>query len=73
MVVLELIEELKKYPMNARVLGTGYESGYEDIQEIEFTDVVVFPENPSYEGTYQLPWSESRDNGHDRITAVLLN
>ena len=73
MVVLELIEELKKYPINARVLGTGYESGYEDITEVEFTDVFIFPENPSYEGTYQRPWSEKHDAGHEQITAVLLN
>lgn len=73
MIVQELIDELKKYPAEARVLGTGYESGYEDIHEVEFKDVFIYPDNPSYEGTYQLPWSEKYDAGKEQITAVLLN
>ncbi|MGB4599554.1 MAG: hypothetical protein WBI04_06205 [Trichlorobacter sp.] len=47
MTVSELIEALKNYPPDARVVVLGYESGYDDITLIK--QVAILPEdNPSW-------------------------
>ena len=45
MTVQELIEELKKYPTEMRVVTSGYEGGYDDVTGTVKT-VVEFNVNP---------------------------
>lgn len=65
MTVEELIKKLEAFPPAMRVLGRGYESGWEDIEDIEQHNVYYFPDNPWYEGKYQtgtLGLEKSTDN-----------
>lgn len=52
--VKELIEILEKYPPEMKVLQRGYESGYNDIYEVEKETVQHVDVGTSYwEGDYQ--------------------
>lgn len=53
MTVEELIEKLQGYPPTMRVLGRGYESGWNDLYNVEALNVNYYPDNPWYEGQYQ--------------------
>jgi len=64
--VKELFDILKTMPQDAPVLVSGYEGGYENFYHPMIKKVVHFPENPCYEGEYQLAES---NNG---IEAVIL-
>lgn len=61
--VSELIEILHQYPADMPVVVSGYESGYENFCQPFVKKVIHFPENPYYDGQFQLD-----DNG----TEVLL-
>jgi len=39
--VQQLIEELQKYPPDMRVIRKGYESGFDDLSELELMEIVV--------------------------------
>ena len=39
--VQQLIEELQKYPPDLRVIRKGYESGFDDLSELELTEIIV--------------------------------
>lgn len=59
----ELLEVLQQYPIDMPVVVSGYENGYENFYHPYVKKVEHLPENPYYEGEFQLD-----DNG----TEVLL-
>lgn len=59
----ELIEILLQYPADMPVVVSGYENGYENFYQPFVKKVNYLPENPYYDGLFQLD-----DNG----TEVLL-
>jgi len=56
--VSELIEILQQYPADMPVVVSGYENGYENFYQPDVIQVNQFPENPYYDGQFQLD-----DNG----------
>ncbi len=59
----ELIKILQQYPKDMPVVVSGYENGYENFYHPLVKKVKHIPENPYYDGEFQLD-----DNG----TEVLL-
>ena len=54
MTISELIEQLKKYPSDTRVIIPGYEGGYDDIKEIQEEAIVLnFNDPNSCEGVHE--------------------
>jgi len=51
--VSELIEVLGSFPPEAPVLTSGYENGYENIQQPILQGMVHKPDNPDYDGEFQ--------------------
>lgn len=62
-IVGELIKILRQYPKDMPVVVSGYENGYENFYHPIVKKVKHIPENPYYDGEFQLD-----DNG----TEVLL-
>jgi len=71
LIVKELIEKLQSYPPEMRVLGRGYESGYNDIDDVEMFDVHHCTDNPWYDGEYQDIKSYN-EGEHQQLTVVTL-
>ena len=72
MIVSELIGKLNQFPAGAKVLGRGYENGYNNIEDVIFEDVLHLPDGPWYDGEYQEPASYNADKGYEQITAVTI-
>jgi len=69
MTVSELIEQLKSYPSDMRVLTLGYEGGYNDIQ-LSTEDIVLnFKENDAW---YYGPHETVRYADNDTGTQCLI-
>ncbi len=51
--VSELIEILRTFPPDTPVLTSGYENGYENIQQPILQGMVHKPGNPYYDGEFQ--------------------
>lgn len=66
--VKELIEILETFPLDAPVVTSGYENGFENIQEPILKELVHEPQNPYWDGEFQP--SEQEDT--DSFQAVLL-
>jgi hypothetical protein len=52
--VEELIEILKQYPQEMPVVVTGYETGYENFYPPSAKKVKHLPNNPYFDGEFQL-------------------
>jgi hypothetical protein len=50
----ELIKILKQYPKDMPVVVSGYENGYENFYHPFVKKVKHLPENPYYDGQFQL-------------------
>ncbi|MCF8219427.1 MAG: hypothetical protein K9J21_10670 [Bacteroidales bacterium] len=50
----ELIKILQQYPGDMPVVVTGYESGYENFYPPFVKKVIHLPENPYFEGLFQI-------------------
>ena len=50
----ELLKILQQYPEDMPVVVSGYESGYENFYHPIVKKVTHLPENPYYEGEFQL-------------------
>jgi len=61
--VSELIKILQEYPEDMPVVVSGYESGYENFYQPFVKKVKHLPQNPYYDGQFQLD---------DKGTEVLL-
>jgi len=73
MIVEELINKLKEFPSNMRVLGRGYESGWEDLSEIKKSKVYHYPDNSWFEGKYQYEVNDFFGDPADKLTAVTIS
>lgn len=51
--VAQLIEELKKFPMDMPVITNGYEDEYENILPPKIISVKIAPDEPYYNGQFQ--------------------
>ena len=49
----ELIEILQSFPPETLILTSGYENGFENIQQPILQDMVHKPDNPYYDGEFQ--------------------
>ena len=67
--VAQLIEILQSLPQDLPVLTSGYESGFENFYRPEIVELKHEPENPYYEGEFQVA------DGKDKNTfkAVILH
>jgi hypothetical protein len=52
--VAQLIEILQSLPQDLPVLTSGYESGFENFYRPEIVELKHEPENPYYEGEFQV-------------------
>ncbi len=68
--VSKLIETLGSFPPDTPVLTSGYENGYENIQQPALKELVHKPDNPYYDGEFQL--AEDGDSDSVLVQAVLL-
>ena len=50
----ELIEILKQHPKDMPVIVSGYENGYENFCQPFVKKIKHLPENPYYEGEFQI-------------------
>lgn len=64
----QLAEILKSFPNDLPVLVSGYENGYENFYQPSILKLVHLPENPYFEGEFQL--AEDGDSG--TFDAVVL-
>jgi len=68
--VSQLIEALQAFPKDTPVVVSGYEGGYENIQQpLLLRKLQHHPENPYWDGAFQEVKAESEDS----FDAVLLN
>lgn len=68
--VRELIEILNSFPPETPVLTSEYENGYENIQQPALRELVHKPDNPYYDGEFQLAGDGESDSV--LVQAVLL-
>ena len=66
--VEQLVDLLKTLPQNLPVLTSGYENGFENFYEPTIIKVKHEPENPYYDGEFQV--AENGDEG--TFDAVVL-
>jgi predicted metal-dependent TIM-barrel fold hydrolase len=67
MTIAELIEELKKYPQDTRVVVSGYEGGVDDVYYVEETEIYLKYNNADYE---EVKWVPERN--FEKVPAVYL-
>ena len=74
MKVKELIKKLQKLPQDSLVMGSGYEGGYYDIEELSEAEMVLNVNTESYYGPHEEVSTESPDElkGKKKVMAVLL-
>lgn len=68
--VSKLIEALSSFPPDTPVLTSGYENGYENIQQPVLKELMHKPDNPYYDGEFQLEGDDDSDSV--LVQAVLL-
>ena len=66
--VAELIKVLESLPQDMPILISGYESGFECFHEPKVARLIHKPDNPYYDGEYQL----AGKNDQDCIESVVL-
>ncbi|MDO8727991.1 MAG: hypothetical protein Q7J35_18215 [Candidatus Methanoperedens sp.] len=66
--VSQLIDILKSLPHDLPVLTSGYESGFENFYQPDIIKVKHEPENPYYEGEFQV----AEDEDEETFDAVVL-
>jgi hypothetical protein len=64
-----LISILQGMPQDLPVLVSGYESGYETFYPPKTVEVINCPDNPFYDGEYQIP---ELNDASVKIQAVIL-
>lgn len=60
--VQELISKLSKYSNDMIVVGRGYESGFNDVEDIE-VETLVKCDVPWYDGEYQNMYNDKPSTG----------
>ena len=64
----QLVDILKSLPQDLPVLTSGYESGFENFYPPDIIKVKHEPENPYYEGEFQV----AEDEDEETFDAVVL-
>jgi hypothetical protein len=64
----QLVEILKYLPQDLPVFTSGYEGGFENFYQPDIIKVKHEPENPYYEGEFQV----AEDGDEDTFDAVVL-
>ncbi|MBW6481235.1 MAG: hypothetical protein K0B37_17540 [Bacteroidales bacterium] len=64
----QLVDLLKTLPQDLPVLTSGYEGGFENFYEPAIIKVKHEPENPYYEGEFQV----AQDGDEDTFDAVVI-
>jgi len=64
----QLVEILKSLPQDLPVLTSGYEGGFENFYTPDIIKMKHEPENPYYEGEFQV----AEDGDEDTFDAVLI-
>lgn len=74
MTVEELIEELKKYPLNSTVMIHGYEGGYKDVSELEKATMRLDINSAWYYGPHEKEKGIDIDERktHKRVKAIII-
>ena len=67
--VAELIKALQQFPPDMRVVVSGYEEGYENMLTPKIEKLEQNPDNPYWEGEFQVPW---RLEGGQLTEAVVM-
>jgi hypothetical protein len=72
MTIAELIEELKKYPQDTRVVIRGYEGGVNDVDYVEETEIYLnYNKGVWYYGLHEtVEYSTQKDC--EKVPAVYL-
>lgn len=58
MTVSEMIEKLKEFPQDMRVIRAGYEGGFSDIDEFNYTPIKLNKNTAWYYGKHDSPRDE---------------
>lgn len=66
MTVRELIEELRKFPQDQRVIVPGYEDGFDDIHLLRSINITGFIPAAWYYGRYD----QTEENGEPAVCIV---
>jgi hypothetical protein len=66
MTASELIDQLKQYPADLKIVVEGYENGFDDLETIKNVSLVLHPDKKYWDGKYD----ESADP--ISITAIAL-
>lgn len=69
MIISELIEQLRKYPPEMRVVVSGYEGGYNDISLLYECRIILNVNTEKYYGQHE---SAVNPNDPDAVPALLL-
>ena len=69
--VRELIEALSSFPPDLPVLTSGYENGFENIQEPVLENLVYKPDAPYYDGEFQ-PAGEENDETFQSVVLARI-
>jgi hypothetical protein len=75
MIVSELIELLRQYPADLRVVVNGYEQGYDDLspQQISTAAITLNTGKHPWEGQHGDPhWMERLPEGTEVVEALVL-
>ena len=57
----DLIKVLESLPQDMPILVSGYESGFESFTEPYVARLIHIPDNPYYDGEYQLAGKDDQD------------
>jgi hypothetical protein len=72
MTVAELIEKLKEYPQDLRVVVRGYEGGVNDVSHFEELEILLDYYDAWYYGKHKEVCSWTKDTTHEKVPALKL-
>ncbi len=71
--VSELIEKLKDFPADTRVVVRGYEGGFSDMDEIEETEIYLNCYTGWYYGPHEeVEYAHEVDKDKEKVPAIIL-
>ena len=72
MTVAELIEKLKEYPQDLRVVVRGYEGGVNDVSDFKEFEILLDYYDACYYGKHEEVFSWTEDTTHEKVPALKL-
>jgi len=72
MTVAELIEKLKEYPQDLRVVVRGYEGGINDVSHFKELEILLDYNDAWYYGKHEEAFSWTEDTTHEKVPALNL-